>query len=366
MTERKRGVEDVLESMGRMVVPLADEPDAQRARIVAALDDKLDATRSAQKSRRRSRWLLACAACVTLAAALSVGHSLRANKAPAAQLEPSDLVRRGDAIATAESEHRSGHLENGAALSVFPSTELTVSALAIGGDELILDRGRIELKVPKLVAGRTLSITTPDATVTVRGTRFAVEVTLLDSHPITRVDVSEGSVWVRTGSERLVLEAGTHWTSRAADAASAHSDSSVSPASPALEASAVAPAAPAAAPTPSSAGAAPLRGQSAGSAAASGDASTLAEETSLYERAVRLLHSGQVADGLTLLDQLRTRYPRSPLAQNAAVERFRALRHSGRNSEAEAQARQYLADYPAGFARDEAKGIVADSLPKAP
>ncbi|HEY4160334.1 MAG TPA: FecR family protein, partial [Polyangiaceae bacterium] len=242
MTERKRGVEDVLESMGRMVVPLADEPDAQRARIVAALDDKLDATRSAQKSRRKSRWLLACAACVTLAAALSVGHSLRANKAPVAQVEPNDLVRRGDAIATAEREHRNGRLENGAALSVFPSTELTVSAVAVGGDELILDRGRIELKVPKLVAGRTLSVTTPDATVTVRGTRFAVEVTLLDSHPITRVDVSEGSVWVRTGSERLVLEAGTHWTSRAPEAPSTRSDSSASPANPALEASAPAPA----------------------------------------------------------------------------------------------------------------------------
>ena len=54
-------------------------------------------------------------------------------------------------------------MENGAQVQLGADTELTVSALVPGTDELVLDRGRIELSVPKLPAGHTLSITTPDA-----------------------------------------------------------------------------------------------------------------------------------------------------------------------------------------------------------
>jgi len=41
---------------------------------------------------------------------------------------------------------------------------------------IALNRGRVELSVPKLKAGTTLSVATPDAVVTVHGTRFIVEV----------------------------------------------------------------------------------------------------------------------------------------------------------------------------------------------
>jgi outer membrane protein assembly factor BamD (BamD/ComL family) len=105
------------------------------------------------------------------------------------------------------------------------------------------------------------------------------------------------------------------------------------------------------------------RDQSASAARAQADASTLAEENSLYEAASRALREGHTAAGITALDQLLSRYPRAPLAQNAVVERFRALRRAGRDAEAVAQARQYLASYPHGFARDEAKAIVEASLP---
>jgi hypothetical protein len=53
-----------------------------------------------------------------------------------------------------------------------------------------------------------------------------------------------------------------------------------------------------------------------------------------------------------------TRYPASPLAQEAHVERFRALERMGRHSAAVSAARLYLVAYPNGFARDEAKAIV--------
>jgi FecR protein/Outer membrane lipoprotein len=371
MIERKRRVEDVLESMGRMVVPVPDESEAEREQIVAALNRRLDLARRTKRASGRQRWVFAsAAAALCVSAGLAFAHFRQPLPAPqlaTTQQARADLFRRGEALHTDAQETRTGTLENGAEVRLSGGTELTVSALVPGTDELVLDHGRVDLTVPKLRAGHTLSVTTPDSTVTVRGTRFSVEVVLEGSRAITSVEVTQGSVWVRQGDARLVLSAGSRWSSRAPEATAAvaplASDRAASPvASDGASSTSSAPAA--------RSESAPAKAAWLGGAAARVDAapqalaesSTLAQENDLYAAASRASREGNDALAISDLSGLLARYPNSPLAQNARVDRFRALNRSGRGQEAVAQARRYLADYPNGFARDEAKALVLQSL----
>jgi ferric-dicitrate binding protein FerR (iron transport regulator) len=367
--ERRRRVEEVLESMGRMVVPVPDESDAEREQVVDALNRQLELAGNKRSARTRQRWVLASvAAALCLSAGSALLHFRRAEPAsPVAVIAApgADVFKRGDALRTDAQETRTGTLENGAQVQLGHSTELTVSALELGNDELVLDRGRVDLTVPKLHSGHTLSVTTPDSTVTVRGTRFSVEVVLTGSGAITNVEVTQGSVWVRQGDTRLVLVAGSRWSS-GQHATTLLADPLAPAAALPTSAPGSAPAAVAAGPgqtksvaglgaTPALSGARPL---------ATPALSTLAEENELYTAAARAAREGNETLAVSELSALLTRYPSSPLAQNARVDRFRALMRSGRAQEAAAQARGYLADYPNGFARDEAKALVLRSLAK--
>lgn len=367
MTERKRRVEDLLDGMGRMVVPVADQSEAERERMIEAVNQRLELTaaaRAEQANLRRRRLTIAVAgAALGLAALLAVevraAHSVQ--PASSALAASADLFKRGDALRTGAGETRRGTLEDGARVELAGGTELSVSALEPGTDELVLDRGRVDLVVPKLRAGHTLSVATPDATVTVRGTRFSVEVVPEGARVVTNVEVAQGSVWVRQGEARWVLEAGSRWSSRptapepsALPAASPESVASSAPGSAAQRAGGVASkVAPAPSSTSTPAGAA---------AQATSESSTLAQENDLYAAASRAARAGNDALAVRTLNELLARYPNSPLAQNARVDRFRALNRAGRVSEAVALARRYLADYPNGFARDEAKALVLQSL----
>jgi len=367
MTERKRRVEDLLEGMGRMVVPVADQSEAERERMIEAVNQRLELTaaaRAAQANVRRRRLTIGLAGAVLglVALGLTQIHAAHSGVPVSSALSVSaEVFKRGDALRTGAGETRSGRLEDGAQVQLAGGTELSVSALERGKDELVLDRGRVDLVVPKLGAGHTLSVATPDATVTVRGTRFSVEVVPEGARLVTSVEVAQGSVWVQQGEARWVLEAGSRWSSRAtAPEPSALSAASAEPlAGPALSAS----------------GSAALRGggvpkvaSAASSTAAatpsqaSAESSTLAQENDLYVAASRAARTGNDALALRTLNELLARYPNSPLAQNARVDRFRALNRAGRVSEAVALARRYLADYPNGFARDEAKALVLQSL----
>ena len=66
---------------------------------------------------------------------------------------------------------------------------------------------------------------------------------------------------------------------------------------------------------------------------------------------------GEEARAVALLGQLLADFPGTPLAQEARVERFRALRGLGQREAAAREARRYLADYPRGFATEEARGL---------
>jgi ferric-dicitrate binding protein FerR (iron transport regulator) len=366
MIERKRRVEDVLESMGRMVVPVEDESPSERERVIEAVNHRLDLARRGQRARLQKRWFgVAAAAALCLSAGFAFAHyrhSASSAEVASAAASSADLFRRGDAVHTEANETRTGALEDGAQVKLAQSTEFTVSALTPGTDEIVLDRGRVDLTVPKLHTGHTLSVTTPDSTVTVRGTRFSVEVLIEGSRATTNVEVTQGSVWVRQGDARLVLEAGSHWSSRLPVAAA--------PVGPALETPAPTSSLPASMATPTHAEGAPKAVAAVGpsapksetSPAPVAESSTLAQENDLYAAASRAAREGNDALAINDLNNLLSRYPNSPLVQNARVDRFRALNRSGRGAEAVAQARRYLADYPNGFARDEAKAIVLQSL----
>ncbi len=78
--------------------------------------------------------------------------------------------------------------------------------------------------------------------------------------------------------------------------------------------------------------------------------------------------AGDDRKALAAFEGFLSRYPTSPLAQSAEVERFRALKRLGRVDQAARKARQYLAAYPSGFARAEAQALAVESLgsPSAP
>ena len=88
-------------------------------------------------------------------------------------------------------------------------------------------------------------------------------------------------------------------------------------------------------------------------------ASTLNEENRLFQQAAQAERSGQTAAALGSLNQLARQYPRSPLAQNAMVQRFRLLSRAGRAAEASAAANEYLSAFPQGFAQQEAQSVSA-------
>ena len=85
--------------------------------------------------------------------------------------------------------------------------------------------------------------------------------------------------------------------------------------------------------------------------------STLAEENELFSKAKAAARRGDLAQAVTELEVFIARHPRSPLTQNAYVERFRALAKLGQHTRSAQAAQRYLADYPKGFAREEAQEL---------
>jgi hypothetical protein len=90
------------------------------------------------------------------------------------------------------------------------------------------------------------------------------------------------------------------------------------------------------------------------------EASTLPEENRLMQAALAAARAGEDARAIKWLNELLARYPASPLAQNAKVERFRALARTGAAEPAATEARRYLNEHPNGMASDEARNIAAE------
>jgi hypothetical protein len=114
---------------------------------------------------------------------------------------------------------------------------------------------------------------------------------------------------------------------------------------------------------PRRAAAAPAVPKSAGAAThvsstVDAPASQLEVVNRLFADAKRARRDHRDAEALALLEQLLARYPRSVLAHEASVERFRALARLGRQTEARRFASQYLAAFPKGYAAEEARQLI--------
>jgi hypothetical protein len=210
-------------------------------------------------------------------------------------------------------------------------TELDVREVQAERQAFNLRRGHVAIDIPPDSPPRHLVVSTPHVDVVVVGTILDVSVIEKGDEQVTEVRVQRGHVKL-THAERTVakLAAGEFWSSRkpkpAVDEPSEPKETDTSAAVTAR----------APAPTQS-------------------DASTLKDENRLYRAALDARNAGGDELAVRLLSQLLQQYPTSPLAQEAKVERFRALRRLGRAKEASEAARRYLAEYGDGFARKEAR-----------
>jgi hypothetical protein len=254
--------------------------------------------------------------------------------APLADGKPLDL---GSRIVT----RPDGRVE----LSLSTGTRLTIEE---GGDLTLVDNGpnqvfslragALSANVAKLDSGQRFLVRTLDSEIEVHGTAFRVAVA--DADPscgvgtTTRVAAFEGVVSVRHGSTDVRLTAGQKWP---ADCAAARPPSRPIRPARGTGSSRATPVAPEpATPTVS--------------------ASDLAEQNDAFARAVAAKNRGALPEALAGFESFATRYPSSQLLESALVERMRLLRPVDRLRAREA-AHQYLAKYPAGFARAEAQSL---------
>jgi hypothetical protein len=221
----------------------------------------------------------------------------------------------------------------------------------VEGDEktsrFALRRGGLSAHVAKLTEGRRFIVVTPDAEVEVRGTRFALRVLgqpqACGSGSLTRLEVSEGVVEVRASGTTSQVRAGQSWP---ADCGSV-GQRVPEPLAASKAAADSAPAATVAGGTRS--------GRPVASVAA--EPSELSHQNDLFASGVALRRQGNVAGALRAFQELIAHFPKSPLAENAMVERMRLL-SSTRHVQAREEAQRYLRRYPRGFAVDEAQRLV--------
>jgi hypothetical protein len=201
-----------------------------------------------------------------------------------------------------------------------PRTELKLE----GSDEneaLRLTSGHVELSVPPL-RPRSLAVITPDARVTVVGTRFsvAVETDVSGRALRTCVAVTEGSVAAASDTSSTTLRAGDSWSSDGRSCGGRAAEPPES-ASPGLSAPTVQQRAPSAAGRPA------VRPPLSESTKLSDElappevaASLLAEQNQLFTSALRARERGDFERARRLFRELITRFPEAVLAPHARRE----------------------------------------------
>jgi outer membrane protein assembly factor BamD (BamD/ComL family) len=90
-------------------------------------------------------------------------------------------------------------------------------------------------------------------------------------------------------------------------------------------------------------------------------ASSLSEQNRAFALAVGAHRAGDVERAAHEFDRLIERFPEGPLAESASVQRMKLARDVD-HPRARMLAREYLARYPGGFARELARAI-ADEAP---
>jgi hypothetical protein len=364
----------MLRRLGDAVVPVEEPSDvaARRRRIVGRMEGLLRANvdeRDARAKRSRIVGVLLLAAAVLLAVgfgwratrgaqvagvapelsarvAAATGAVVRTHAGHADVIAVEAPLDLGDELATAGDGEARVALPSGANVELSSATQLRLATI-VGStkghaESFDLAIGRLTVQVPKLGAGESFRVRTPDAEIVVHGTAFVLSVRedRAGTPSRTHLRVTEGTVSVRAEGTETFVHAGEEW-----------------PSTPALPP----PFAPTPTPTPTRA--ATTSPHKPAAPVASSDPSTLAAQNQLFQSALDARQGGDDSRALTLLNQLLARYPTSPLAQEAQVQRFRTLDRMGDLRGASVEARHYLAAYPDGFAREEAKAIALRASP---
>ncbi len=367
----ERELRAALGAMGEATSPPEDAGEAagRRERVIVRVGSALrEVGRERMRARRRARWGIALAAAASIALAVGVGWRMRGAQSPSAATETGSsahvaqssgtvlLVHRGatsvvppsaadtpvasgDEIVTTPGANARVALASGAVVEVSPATHLAISfaipATAAHGDRVSLTAGGATAHVPTLAAGESFLFVTPDAEIAGGGGGFRVTLRADGPTPRTHVTALEGSVVVRYAGQEIRLAAGEEWPPAipVLAPAAAGAPGASSPVVPAVSAPP--------APVPSNR-----------------PVSSLAEQNALMQAALAARRAGDNATAVAKIDELLAKYPATPHGEEAHVERFRALDRMGSHSAAVAEARLYLAAYPNGFARDEAKAIV--------
>jgi outer membrane protein assembly factor BamD (BamD/ComL family) len=84
----------------------------------------------------------------------------------------------------------------------------------------------------------------------------------------------------------------------------------------------------------------------------------LATKNDVFAAALRAKNQGQLHTALAGFDSYLSQYPDGELVENATAQRMNILEKID-HPRAVAAAKQYLARWPNGFARDEAQAIVS-------
>jgi ferric-dicitrate binding protein FerR (iron transport regulator) len=352
-------------------LPFSPPSGGERARTVDAMKH---AIRARATARRRRRWAIsATALAASVALAFGAVSALRRQEAPSAMtaqsavtahaivqgalrldhagesrlINGSSQIAAGDRVVAVEERPGALVLSTGTRLVLPKGSELTVVEDA-KTQSFALGTGSVHAEVAKLHAGERFLVTTTDAEVEVRGTSFLVETlaedSLCEGGERTRVTVDEGTVVVRAHGGESRVTAGQQWPAGCAPR--------VSPAPPTAT-----PGAPpergdhvASPPKPTTAPRAAAAPTDETAKAASSD---LRVQNALFTQALAAKRRGDTAEALRAIGLLLERYPGTPLAENALVERMRLS--SG--TAAIRAARAYLTRYPNGFARAEAEEI---------
>jgi len=161
-----------------------------------------------------------------------------------------------------------------------------------------LRAGRVDVSVPHVPSEKhNLEVVTPNATVRVRGTVFSVEVDNGFDAPVTRVQVTRGSVGVEHNGTTQVVDAGHTWSS----ANSTVSDVDV--AEPDDKQDLLT-----------------NEGRVAASPRQTVERSSLREQNQLYSRALQAQRRGHHRLAIQLFGALIRKYPDSPLGPSAQSE----------------------------------------------
>lgn len=357
----------------RSSLPEARPSTGDRQRGMATIERALHA----RARRRRLTWgAIGFAAAAAALLLVGVGRSMSArpesgarvsiNVSPAghgAALRAGDRAQSlpagaelasGQRIETPADGGASLRLSTGTAMDLAGNTSFRVDSQG-SVERFSLEQGELSAHVAKLSTGQRFIIATPDAEVEVRGTRFRVRVLsraeACGAGSRTRLEVTEGLVEVRAWGNKTNIPAGQHWPADCPDRDSR----------PAANA---APGLPRTAPTPSASVEAMPASTARAPAGAASDRltqraesdqpSALAQQNDSFAEGVALRRQGDVSGALRAFQAFIARFPKSPLVENAWVERMRLLA-SIHEPSARLEAQRYIARYPRGFALKEAR-----------